>query len=49
MCFLWPEGIKISEVYRRVVAQYNEHCMTQKSVYKWEDRFQYGKATLDDE
>jgi hypothetical protein len=30
--FLWSEGIKTSEIYRRMLAQYGEHCMAQKNV-----------------
>jgi hypothetical protein len=47
--FLWSEGVKTSEIYRRMLAQYGEHCMAQKNVYEWMDRFKCGRTTLDDE
>jgi hypothetical protein len=28
------EGVKTSGIYRRMLAQYGEHCMAQKNVYK---------------
>jgi hypothetical protein len=34
ICFLWSEGIKTSEICRRMLTQYGEHCMAQKNVYK---------------
>ena len=30
--FLWSEGIKTSEIYRRMLAQYGDHGMAQKNV-----------------
>jgi hypothetical protein len=32
--FVLSEGVKTSEIYRRMFAQYGEHCMAQKNVYK---------------
>jgi hypothetical protein len=32
--FFLSEGVKISGIYRRMFAQYGEHCMAQKNVYE---------------
>ena len=32
-----------------MLAQYGEHYMAQKSLYKWVDRFKCGRKTLDEE
>ena len=45
---LWSEGIKTHEIFRRMLAQYGEHCIAKKSVYKWVDRFKSGRTTLDE-
>jgi len=29
--------------------QYGEHCMAQKNVNEWVDRFKHGRTTADDE
>jgi hypothetical protein len=31
-----------------MLAQYGEHCMAKKSVYKGVDRFKSGRTTLDE-
>jgi hypothetical protein len=28
---LWSEGVKASEIYSRILAQYGEHCIAQKN------------------
>jgi hypothetical protein len=37
------------EIYKRMSTQYGEHCMAQKNVNKWVDRFKCGRTTADDE
>ena len=32
ICFLWSEGVKTSEIYKRMLAQYGEYCRTKKNV-----------------
>jgi hypothetical protein len=44
-----PEDVKTSEIYRNMLAQYSEHCMPQKNLYEWVDRFKSGRASLDNE
>jgi hypothetical protein len=46
---LWSEGIKTSEIYGRMLAQYGKNCMAQKNLYEWVDRFKHGRTTFDDE
>jgi hypothetical protein len=43
--FLWSKDIKTSEIYRRMLVQYGEHCITQKDVYE----IQHGMKILSDE
>jgi hypothetical protein len=33
--FLWAEGIKPSEIHRRMLVQYGDECIGQKTVYEW--------------
>jgi len=37
----------MSAIYRRILAQYGEHCMAEKNVHEWVDRLKCGKTTLD--
>jgi hypothetical protein len=39
----------MSEIYRRILAQYGEHCMAKKNVHEWVDRLKCGKTTLDND
>jgi hypothetical protein len=36
-------------MYRRILALYGEHCMAQKHIYEWVDKFKHRKTNLDDE
>jgi len=38
--FLLSEGVKPSEIYRRMKVQYGDSCMSQGRVYEWVERFQ---------
>ena len=33
--FLWSEGVKPSEIYRRMKVQYGDSCLSQERVYEW--------------
>jgi len=47
--FLWSEGVKPSEIYRRIKVQYGDSCLSQGSVYEWVERFQNGQQNVSDE
>jgi hypothetical protein len=40
--FLWSEGVKPSEIYRRMEVQYGDSCLSQGRVCEWVERFQNG-------
>jgi len=33
--FLWSDGVKPSEIYRRIKVQYGHGCLSQGRVYEW--------------
>ena len=37
-------GVKTSEVYRRMSAQYGSSCLNQRNVHKWMERFKEGRT-----
>jgi transposase len=47
--FLWSEGVKPSEIYRRMKVQYGDSCLNQGRVYEWVERFQNGRQNVSDE
>ena len=47
--FLWSEGVKHSEMYRRMKVQYGDSCLRQGRVYEWAERFQNGRQKVSDE
>jgi len=47
--FLWSEGVKPSEIYRRMKVQYGDSCLSQGRVYEWVERFQTGRQNVNDE
>jgi hypothetical protein len=49
--FLWSEGVKPSEIYRRMKVQYGDSCLNQGRVYEWMERFQNenGRQNVSDE
>jgi len=49
ICCLWSEGVKPSEIYRRMKVQYGDSCMSQGRVYEWVERFQNGRQNVSDE
>jgi hypothetical protein len=44
---LWSEGIKRSEIYRRMLSQYCENCTAQRNTYKVVGKFKRGRTTPD--
>jgi len=47
--FLWSEGVKPSEIYRRMKVQYEDSCFSQGRVYELVERFQNGRQNVSDE
>jgi hypothetical protein len=45
--FLWAEGIKPSEIHRRMLVQYGGKCIGQREVYEWVERFKKWKNVCD--
>jgi hypothetical protein len=37
--FLWSEWIKPFEIHRKMLAQYGENCILQRTVYQWVRKF----------
>jgi len=46
--FLWSEGVKPSEIYRRMKVQYGDSCLSQGRVYEWVGRFQNRRQNISD-
>jgi len=46
--FLWSEGVKPSEIYRRMKVQYGD-SFSQGRVYEWVKRFRNGRQNVSDE
>jgi len=44
--YLWSEGIKSSEIHRKLLAQYGENCIMQMMVYQWVERFQTCRTSV---
>jgi hypothetical protein len=42
--FLWREGVKTSEIYRRILAQYGEPCMAQKGSFDHQNAHPHSEA-----
>ena len=47
--FLWSEGVKPSEIYRRMKVQYGDSYLSQGRVYEWVERFQNRRQNVSDE
>ena len=43
--FLWSEGVKPSETYRRMKVQYGDSYLSEGRLYEWVERFQNGSKT----
>jgi len=46
--FLWSEGVKPSEIYRSMMVQYGDSCLSQGRVYEWAERFRNGRQNIND-
>jgi transposase len=46
---LWSEGVKASEIYRRMKVQYGDMRLSQGSVNEWVERFQNERRNVIDE
>jgi hypothetical protein len=44
--FLWAEGIKHSEIHRRMFVQYGDKCIGQRKVYEWVESFKNGRTNV---
>jgi transposase len=44
--FLWAEGIKPSEIHKRMLVQYGDKCTGQRKFYEWVERFKNGRTTV---
>jgi hypothetical protein len=44
--FVWTEGIKPSEIHRRMLAQYGDKYIGQRKVYEWVERFKNGRMNM---
>jgi len=44
--FLLSEGVKPSEIYRRMKVQYGDSCLSQGRVYEWVESFQNGRQNI---
>ena len=44
--FLWAEGVKPVEIYRRMLAQYGQSTMSQRNIYEWVERFKSGRTLV---
>jgi len=47
--FLWSEGVKLSEIYRRMKVKYGDSFLSYGRVYEWVERFQNGRQNVGDE
>lgn len=44
--FLWSEGVKGAEIYRRLSSQYGDNVLPQRSVYEWMEQFRNGRTSV---
>jgi hypothetical protein len=47
--FLWLEGVKPSEIWRRMLAKYGKKSIMQRKVYQWVEKFQSGTASVNED
>ena len=47
--FLWSEGVKPTHIYRRMMVQYGDSCLSQGRVYEWVERFRNERQNVSDE
>jgi histone-lysine N-methyltransferase SETMAR len=46
--FLWSEGVKPLEIYRRMLQKYGDACIDESRVYEWVDAFKNGRTSIRD-
>jgi hypothetical protein len=46
--FLGSEGVKPSEIHRRVKVQYGDACLSLQQVYEWTRKFMNGTSSVTD-
>jgi [histone H3]-lysine36 N-dimethyltransferase SETMAR len=46
--FLWSEGIKCTEIHRRMLEQYGASCLSLQQIYEWSKKFQGGTTSISD-
>ena len=44
--FLWSEGVSGTEIHRRLLVQYGNNCLPQRSVYEWIEKFKNGRTSV---
>ena len=44
--FLWSEGVSGAEIHRRLLVQYGNSCLPQRSVYEWIEKFKNGRTSV---
>lgn len=47
--FLWKEGTSGNDIVRRLSAVFGEHALHKTAVYKWMQRFEDGRESLEDD
>jgi len=47
--FLWAEGAEPVEIHRRMLTQYGQSTMSQRTVYEWVESFKSGRTRVTDE
>jgi len=43
--YFWRDGVKTSEIYMRILAQYGEPCMAQKGIFCYHKAHPHSAAT----
>lgn len=44
--FLWSEGASEAEIHQRLLAQYGNSVLPQRSVYEWIEKFKNGRKSV---
>jgi transposase len=47
--FLWSEGVSRAEIHRRLLAQYGNSVLPQRSVYEWIEKFKNVRTSVSQE
>ena len=46
--FLFSDGVKPTEIHRRMSIQYGGRCMSRTQVYEWTEKFKNGVTSVED-